>query len=568
MEVKTISGDFALQLEPVVRRDVAPILLLGALLAVAWFAGLGMRGLFMPDEGRYAEIPREMLVSGDWLTPRLNGLKYFEKPPLQYWATAAAYAAFGESDWTARLWPALTGFAGILVLALAASRMWSFRIGVLAGVVLGTSAGYFLAGQFVTLDMGLTFLLTCALLSFLVAQREEAEDRQRRSWMMLAWAALGVGVLSKGLVALALPAMAVAGYVLSTRRAVVLMRLHMFTGGLLMLLIAAPWFVLVQEKNPEFFQFFFIREHFQRFATEAHQRPGPWWYFLPVGLLGMMPWTPAVVSALTGIKSLFRSPRGTNFDAERFLLIWVLVIFVFFSISKSKLPGYVLPAFPALALLAAIQLERLPRQLLMHSARTLVIVGALWLVGLPVLGTLKSAAPFMEHAGDAARYLYFAGMAMVGCGVVAYLLQKRGALWPAVGVLATAMLLACHLCAAFFAQVDDHYSSRSLVRKIPVEGGPFDPSIPVFSVETFDHSLPFYLRRTMTLVDYKSELAEGIAAEPDRYVNSMDQFVAIWTKLPAGFAMMTPSLYRGLSDLGLPMRELARDERRVLVSRR
>ena len=137
------------------------------------------------------------------------------------------------------------------------------------------------------------------------------------------------------------------------------------------------------------------------------------------------------------------------------------------------------------------------------------------------------------------------------------------ALW-----LAAAMLLVCHLCSAFFAQVDDHYSSRELVRNVASEGGPFDPSIPFFSVETFDHSLPFYLHRTVTLVNYKSELAEGIAAEPDKYVDSMDQFVVAWWKLPAAFAVMTPNLYQQLKGLGLPMRELARDERRVIVARR
>src|SRR3954468_9153218 len=124
-------------------------------LALAWFAGLEFRGLFQPDEGRYAEISREMLVSGDWITPRLNGLKYFEKPPLQYWTTAAAFALFGADEWTARLWPALTGFLGIVFTAFAGSRLAPRSCAASTALIVAGSWGYFLGGQFLTLDMGL-----------------------------------------------------------------------------------------------------------------------------------------------------------------------------------------------------------------------------------------------------------------------------------------------------------------------------------------------------------------------------------------------------------------------------
>src|SRR5436190_6381741 len=135
-------------------------------LAVAWFAGLEYRGLFQPDEGRYAEISREMLGSGDWITPRLNGLKYFEKPPLQYWATAASFALFGEDEWTARLWTAVTGFLGVLFMVFAGNRVGPPGGGNIAGLILASSGAYFLSSQYLTLDMGLTFFMSAALLSF------------------------------------------------------------------------------------------------------------------------------------------------------------------------------------------------------------------------------------------------------------------------------------------------------------------------------------------------------------------------------------------------------------------
>jgi 4-amino-4-deoxy-L-arabinose transferase-like glycosyltransferase len=478
------------------------------------------------------------------------------------------YAALGESEWTARLWPALTGFAGILVVALASIRLWSLRIGILAGMLLGTSAGYFLAGQFLTLDMGLTFFLTCALMAFLIAQQEGMTTRQRTHWMLASWAALGLGVLSKGLVAFALPALALFIYAISTRSVAVLTRVRLVSGGILVLLIATPWFVLVQQQNPEFFHFFFVKEHFERFSMEGHHRLGPWWYFIPIGLLGMMPWTSPAMASLVGLRSLFRRPSKRTFDRERFLLIWVLTIFVFFSLSKSKLPAYVLPAFPALAILAAIQLTRFPKQHLKHSARTSAIIGAIWVAALPFLDNFRSAEPVLRQAASAVGWLYAAGIVMFVTGLLSLRLQGRGQLWPAANLLAGSMLVSCLLISVFFSAVDGHYSARRLIEQMGSDRRPFDGSIPFYSVEMFDHSLPFYLQRTLTLVNYKSELGEGIAAEPQKYVDSMDAFVSTWAGLPAGFAVVTPKRYSELKILGLPMRELARDERRVLVARR
>jgi len=360
-------------------------IMLALIFAILWFAGLELRGLFIPDEGRYAEIPREMLATGDWITPRLNDLKYFEKPPLQYWATAAIYTLFGEDEWTARLWSALTGLIGALVVAGTATRLYSVRVGWLAGLVLASSWGYFLAGQYVTLDMGLACFLTCALCAFLIAQQENTPPPQVRRYMLATWAALGLAVLSKGLVAVVLPALALAAYAIASRSTAVFRKLYPLSGLSILLVIAAPWFIVVQLRNPEFFQFFFIHEHFDRFSAAGHNRPGPWWYFIPIGLLGMMPWTPAAIAALARTaKHTLRTPAH-HFDTEKFLLIWIAVVFVFFSLSKSKLPAYVLPAFPAIAWLATLELAQLRRRLVIYSAAALIFVGSIILLTLPAL---------------------------------------------------------------------------------------------------------------------------------------------------------------------------------------
>ncbi|MDD5471701.1 MAG: glycosyltransferase family 39 protein, partial [Sideroxydans sp.] len=229
-------------------------------LVVIWFGNLEYRKLIKPDEGRYAEIPREMVASGDWVTPHLNDFKYFEKPPLQYWATAVAYEVFGEHQWTSRLWTALTGFLGILLTGFVGMRLFGRAAGLYAALILGSSTLYVLMAHVNTLDMGVTFFITLGIFSLLLAQNEQAIPF-RRNWMMLAWAGMALAVLSKGLMGLILPAAALFLYSVFNRDASIWLRMHWISGLLAFFAVAAPWFVLVMQANPEFFQFFFIHEH-------------------------------------------------------------------------------------------------------------------------------------------------------------------------------------------------------------------------------------------------------------------------------------------------------------------
>ena len=209
-------------------------------LALLWFSNLEYRKLIKPDEGRYAEIPREMVVSGNWVTPRLNDLKYFEKPPLQYWATATAYEVFGQHQWTSRLWTGLTGFAGILLVWFAGLRLFGREAANYAAVLLSGSLLYVLMGHINTLDMGVTFFITLGIAALLVAQQELEKHRGR--WMLLAWAALALAVLSKGLMGIVLPGTALFLYALVQRDFTVFKRMHWLAGLAVFLLITAPWF--------------------------------------------------------------------------------------------------------------------------------------------------------------------------------------------------------------------------------------------------------------------------------------------------------------------------------------
>src|SRR5499427_7823927 len=180
------------------------LLALFAVFALAWSGNLGYRHLIKPDEGRYAEIPREMVASGDWLTPRIDGYKYFEKPPLQYWATAAAFSAFGLNEWAARLWPGLTGFLGVLLVFWAGNRLFGPPAGLFGAAVTASSFLYAVIGHLLTLDMALSVFMSAAVFGFAVSQAK-AGDARRRRMMLLAWGAMALAVLTKGLAGAILP---------------------------------------------------------------------------------------------------------------------------------------------------------------------------------------------------------------------------------------------------------------------------------------------------------------------------------------------------------------------------
>ncbi len=533
---------------------------------IAWFGGLELRGLFFPDEGRYAEIPLGMLTTGDWITPRLNGIKYFEKPPLQYWATAAIYSLFGTDEWTARLWTALTGFLGILAVGAAATRLYCASTAVVAMVVLISSWAYFLGGQYLTLDMGLTFFLTVALMSFLWAQQDDTAPRTQRNAMWVTWVALALAVLSKGLVALVLPILTLIAYSASVRSARIWQRMHMLSGLALLAAITVPWFVAVQAQNTEFFQFFFIKEHFQRFAGDGHHRLGSWYYFIVIGVVGMLPWSVAWSHCIRSMPSLLRRPPNSAFQTDRFLLIWILVVFIFFSVSKSKLPAYVLPAFPALALLMARSIVAAPERAVGFAAVPTMVLGWALLLAIPFAGRWDKVQE-LGAAFDASRmWLVAAAIALVVGGTAAWTLRRSRA-WSAFGVVAIASLLFWHAVSLAFSQIDDLYSSEQMIERLTDDRRPFAPDAPFFSLGSFDHSVPFYLGRPVTLVAEKSELRAGITAEPNKYVATLSIFIEQWNSASRAYAIMPIHDYAALRADGVVMRQVERDRRRVIVAR-
>lgn len=537
------------------------LLLLIVVFALAWFGTLEHRRLINPDEGRYAEIPREMVASGDWITPRLNDIKYFYKPPLQYWATAAAYSTFGEHHWTARLWPALTGFLGVLLTAFATSRLFSRRAGLIAGAVLASSVLWNVIGHANSLDMGVSFLLAAAILALCLAQRDDTAESRR--WLDGAWVLLALAILSKGLIGLVLPAATVAAYMLWQRDWGLLARLRPLRGCTILLAITAPWFIAVSLANPEFAHFFFIHEHFERFLTKAHGRYQPAWYFIPILLVGMIPWLGSLLQGLWQGRDGDKA-RGA-FSATRFLLAWTVVVFGFFSVSSSKLPSYILPIFPSLAVLIAVHLDRCEgSSSLRWQAMPAILLGVAAFVLATQAPRFANAEVGADLYGAYQPWLYAASLALLAGGLAAFAYGRRG---RSLG-FALALALGGHVFGQLFLLGHDtvgrvnsaHDAALAIRDKLP-------PGVPFFSAETYDQSLQFYLKRTTTMVAYRDEMSFGIAQEPAKFIQTREEFEARWHQLPAAWALMSPQTWDEMNRKGLPMTVQFRDTRRVIVSK-
>jgi 4-amino-4-deoxy-L-arabinose transferase-like glycosyltransferase len=526
-----------------------------------WFYALDARILVPTDEGRYAEMAREMEATGDWVTTRLNGIKYFEKPPLQVWMTALTFELFGLGEWQARFWTGLCGLIGIAAVGYTGRKVFGGRVGFDAALILGSSLLWAMLGHINTLDMGLSAMMALALCGLLVAQHNDATGNEQRNGMLVCWAGMALAVMSKGLIGVVLPGAVLFIYTFVSRDWMIWKRLHAGWGLVVFFVITTPWFVLVSIDNPEFLQFFFIHEHFQRFFSKIHHRAGPIYYFVPLLVLGMVPWLGLLLQGFwQGVRN-----RGSGFQPEKMLLVWAAFIFFFFSVSSSKLPSYILPIFPAIALLIACTLRNVTQRALAINA------GILIAIGLAGLATFNRIPPLAKSAFELPLYTAYApwvaaaaAIAVVG-GALAFFARRhteRSVLVIALtGYLAGQCVMLGHDPLGRFAAGID---------LVPAVQAEMTPQTHMYMVNRYEQALPFYLERTMTLVAHADEMEFGLSQQPELWIPDLEVFVAQWTARfgtrAREIAIIHPDTYRDLKQRGMPMRVIASDPRRVIVS--
>ncbi len=526
--------------------------------AIIWFTQLGYRDLIEPDEGRYAEIPREMVATGDWVTPRLNGFKYFEKPVLQYWATATAYTLFGDNNTTARLWPALTGFLGALWAGFLALRLYGRSAGFYAFLVTLSGLLYIVDWHYLVLDMSLAVFLVAGIGCLVLAQRSRDDPAILRNWMLAGWTALALATLSKGLIGVVLPAATVVVYSLWARDWVLWRNLHIVKGVAVFLLVTAPWFIAVSLANPEFPQFFFIHEHLERYTSTVHQREGGYWYFVPVFLLGIFPWVAVTLKSLIRPGFISHPPGEPAFDAERFLWSFALLVFVFFSAGQSKLPSYILPMMPVVAVMAGRRLavegyHRIDAWLLAIMAVALLLTG--WQIT-----SLQSDSITADMYRDYRPWIFAgAGLYALAAVLANGIRRLHAGHIAAIGLLA---LLAAQVVLLGFQSLAASRSSQELARVIRAN---VPEGTEIFALASYPQSLAFYMKQTLTLVIVTDEMKMGIQQEPDRWIGSEQEFVARWAVADQAVAVFRAHDLEKYMPLLEPARIIYTSPRRAAV---
>jgi len=367
-----------LHLQPKRQRVTPYVIVLLSFYILAYLLPLGARELFVPDETRYAEIPREMITSGDWIVPHLNGLRYFEKPVLGYWVHAGVQMLFGENNFAVRFPSALSvGLSALLVFFLVQMKRPRQDHGddsfaaLAATLVFLSCFEVFGIGNTAVLDNLFSFFLTACIAAFYWATEANRGSAREKLWLVTAGAFCGVAFLTKGFLALAVPILAVVPYLLWQRRFLDILRMS-WLPILVAIIVVLPWALTMHLREPDFWNYFFWNEHIRRFAGNNAQHKESIWFFLLAAPALVFPWTFFIPAASAGIKKIWHE-RPEYSSLLKFCLCWLLVPFLFFSLSHGKLLTYILPCFPPFAILMGLGLL----QLLRHNGQSRMFHGGI-----------------------------------------------------------------------------------------------------------------------------------------------------------------------------------------------
>jgi 4-amino-4-deoxy-L-arabinose transferase-like glycosyltransferase len=493
-------------------KPLLDLALLTLVIAALFSLSLGQRPYSAPSEARYVEIGREMAASGDYVTPRLNYVKYFEKPPLFYWVQAIQTKLFGVGQFASR-WPTAK-FSLLLCLITygLGYTLYGRKAGVLSALTLASTLYVFALSRVVLVDVPVSVFIAATLTAFIYAV-DAPDGRKRTAALYSMYAAAACAVLTKGLIGAVLPGIIVFLWLAMTGRWNLLKTIKLPAGSALFLLIAVPWHVLVAMRNPEFLHFYFIHEHFERYLTKVHGRYQPDWFFIVVLVAGLFPWIVFAPQALTlGLKGFWQQ-RKTD-GKPLFLVIWMAFIFVFFSLSDSKLIPYILPIFPALAVLIGQYLTKawdekpVPGYALGLCAMILLLL-LLALVPSLLLQQLDPASKVLQaikQGGDEVSYLSFASMVMAALLVIAIAQGQRRHVIVTLFVISVIVL-------EMGDQIAGHYSKDSLQKIAGIIQHESQPGDEVASYEMYPQDLPVYLGRRITIAGWKGELEFGSTHE-------------------------------------------------------
>jgi hypothetical protein len=466
-----------------------------------FFCGIGDYSLKEPDEGRYAEIPREMNELHDYVVPHLNYVRYFEKPPLLYWTTAASFKLFGTNEWAFRFPNALCAFLCVIFLYFFVRRWFNEQMAFLSSVILITSFSFLAMARIVTTDMLFTLCLFLSLLLFYGYYREK-----KSSFIYLFYAAIAAATLAKGPVALILMGGTILIFLFTERNFRFIMEMKVLKGLAIYLIITLPWIIAISLREKEFLYFFFMDQHILRFLTSKHNRSGPMYYFLPVLFGGMFPWSIFIPRAMANV--------WKNKEL-RLMLVWVFVVFAFFSISGSKLPPYILPLFPPMAIILSYLFHNKWQSQVINQVEISIYVLIFFMFGMA--GLLSHIPPLSIYiqgmSGDSMASImkdllvFSLWVSLSSFIIVFFLIFRRFTTHAWTFILLSSFSLAIMLGILFnLAVVDKLNTAKDLAMMI---NGNKTRADYIIDYSSYDQTIPFYTKRGITVASYLGELEMG-----------------------------------------------------------
>lgn len=468
------------------------LIFISLFIGMFYFIWLGSHALFTPDEGRYSEVAREMVATGDYVTPRLNGVAFLDKPALYYWLQASAIQLFGLKEWSLRFWPALLGIIGCIATYVAGRTLFSRRAGILSALILATCPLYYGGAHYANLDLEVAVLISISLITSLLALQTE-----NKKWFIVAYIFSGLAFLTKGLIGIFFPAMIIGIWILLLNRWDTFKKMHLGKGLLIFLGITVPWYVLVQKANPQFLHFFFVDQQVSRFLTKGDfNNKTAMWFYVPIVLAGILPWSVFIIQATWQKLKAIASNRQQH-ASELFLVLWFFLIFIFFSIPKSKTVGYILPIFPAIALLIGTYLDRMWNETKKRGIKigliSYCVLSALLTVGFIL-------APFIQPEAikpELVKYIDMMAMIFAVSGaIVLYFLKKKKEISTFVTTLFVTGVTFLLVFAASIGNINQK-SIKPLAMLIKPHLSANDEVVTYFK---YYQDLPIYLERRITIV--------------------------------------------------------------------
>jgi len=492
------------------RTIIRHLLILLLLSYVFLFFGIGEYSLKEPDEGRYAEIPREMIELNDYTVPHLNYVRYFEKPPLFYWAVAGSYKLFGINEWSFRFANAFSAFLCILALYIFVRRWLGERTALFSSIVLISSFGFFSMARIVTIDMFFTLWLFLSLLCFTGYYRE-----RKPLFIYFFYVFLALATLSKGIVSIILLIVTIIIFLLIEKKMSFIKEMRIIKGMMIYGVIVLPWFIAISLRESEFLYFFVVDQHFLRFMTAKHKRTGSLLYFLPVLAGGMFPWSMLIPR---GIASLWKKSE------IRLFIIWSGIVFLFFSVSRSKLPPYILPIFPALAIVIGCFFNDVwdrAAKIKLEAAIYIIIFSVFAIT--PFLYWSNTAIGWISRISAEAIYVFQSLKVLLICismlsilTIIILILRKSYAsiflILSVFSFLFVSLLMTLNI-----KTIDSLNTTKGLSNTINRNMREGDLLI---NYGTYDQTLPFYTKKKVTIAAYKGELEMG-----SKYEDSKDIFI-------------------------------------------